>query len=159
MLQGQMLSSEQETELLGAPMSDMMLGLWLAHCEEQGMGHWMPGPGKAFILTDVGSSAFLLGRSPDGALFFGAGPSVGDWFLDLNWKLVLSSERSLRLKLDYDDDEFEIVIPVRPMVFDGLPKHLNKIELSTLRVEGVASGVDYERTRTITVPYRHEGGR
>ena len=159
MLQGQMLSSDVEDELLGTSMHDMMLGLWLAHLETEGQGHWKVGPRKSFTLTDVGSAAFLLGRSPDGKLFLGAGPTVGDWFLDLDWKLVLSTNLSLRLKLTYDDEELVIVIPVRPLVFNEMPGHLNEIELSTLAVEGLPPGLDYERTRTITVPYRHEGGR
>ena len=143
-----------------ASLPELLLGLWLEHLEMEGRGVWrVSDQYREFVLNEEATVVFLLGQTPEGKLFLGAGPEIADWFLDLDWRYVMCKDSALRLCLRYEEDDFFLVVPMLPVLFTQMPQDARTIELATLDVTEEQNGVvEYERVKTREIPYHYRGG-
>jgi len=149
-----------DSQLEDIPMAEMLFGLWIGFMLDKKLGSWgVLDNRKAFVLEEEGAVSFVLGAAADSdgkKLFLGHGNNVGSWFFDIKWKKALSRSLSLRLECDIGNDNFDLVIPCRPTMFNSLPANVTSIELSEIAIDNEG---DIVRIRTRELPFRHEGGK
>ncbi|PKM47042.1 MAG: hypothetical protein CVV05_01075 [Gammaproteobacteria bacterium HGW-Gammaproteobacteria-1] len=147
------LTAHEVAELDAMSMPDATMALWLADMQVRGHGKMVrPEPDLSmFYLNDKGISPFIVGRTEDDRLFLGVSTDVGGWFLDVGWKAVSSVAGQLILHKDMGGKAFSVVLPVKSVVFQQLPRGEGQIEISILDLQ------KRERVRTVAVPYRYQG--